>query len=57
MLSRLQNRVTLILNTLGEFIHPHHKHVATQTVIYPPTETDLEAVLTVIRENLSASSS
>jgi hypothetical protein len=122
MLSHLQNRVTLILNTLGEFVasvtplavdfnsfklkillrdgsslrlneqyrggtlekyayywldahnnlitgwdnaphhprlstHPHHKHIATQTVIHPSTETDLEAVLTVIRENLPASSS
>ncbi len=36
--------------------HPHHKHVATQTNIQPSTETNLEAVLDVIRENLSATS-
>ncbi len=119
MLSRLQNRVALILDTLGEFVvsvtplvvnfnsfklkilltdgsnlrlneqyrggalekyayywldahndlivgwdnaphhphlstHPHHKHVATQAGVQPSTETNLEAVLGVIRENLSA---
>jgi hypothetical protein len=37
--------------------HPHHKHVATQTNIQPSTETNLEAVLEVIQDNLSASQS
>lgn len=34
--------------------HPHHKHIAKQTDIHPSTETDLDAVLDVIRGELSA---
>lgn len=32
--------------------HPHHKHVAAQANVQPSTETDLEAVLNIIRDTL-----
>ncbi len=35
--------------------HPHHKHIATQTNVQPSTETDLEAVLSLVRDNLATS--
>lgn len=37
--------------------HPDHKHVATQANIQPSIETNLEAILALIKENLTASAS
>jgi len=37
--------------------HPHHKYVASQTDIQPSTETELEAVLNIIWEELSSDQS
>ncbi len=34
--------------------HPHHKHIATQPNVQPSTETDLEAVLGLVWDNLAA---
>ena len=34
--------------------YPHHKHVAAQANVQPSAETDLEAILNVIRDTLVA---